>query len=133
MKSGDKIRTGILRTLLSVLKEKQIGKKDNINEEEYLSVIKRLVKQLKESSDAYQKAGRSEFYEKEISELNILNEYLPELLSEQQTLDLVKDVIDKISASDNSDIGEVMSFVMQKSNGRVDGKIANRLVKELLQ
>ena len=133
MKSGDKIKTNILRTLLSTLKEKQIEKKKNINEDEYLSVIKRLVKQLKESADAYQKAGRSELYEKEASELAILKKYLPEILSENQTLDLVKEVIDQTSASNLSDMGKVMSIIMQKSNGRVDGKIANRLVKELLQ
>ena len=133
MKSGDKIRTNILRTLLSTVKEKQIEKKEDINEEEYLSIIKRLVKQLKESADAYQKAGRSELYEKEVSELDILKEYLPEILSEQQTLDLVKEVISQTSANSLSDMGKVMSLIMQKSNGKVDGKIANRLVKELLQ
>ena len=133
MKYGDKIKTNILRTLLSTLKEKQIEKKKNINEDEYLSVIKRLVKQLKESADAYQKAGRSELYEKEASELAILKKYLPEILSEQQTLDLVKEVISQTSANSLSDMGKVMSLIMQKSNGKVDGKIANRLVKELLQ
>ena len=133
MKSGDKIRTNILRTLLSTIKEKQIEKKENINEDEYLIIIKRLVKKLKESVAAYQNAGRLELYEKEISELNILKEYLPEILSEQQTLDLVKEVIGEISASSVSDMGKVMSIIMQRSNGRVDGKIANRLVKELLQ
>ena len=133
MKSGDKIKTNILRTLLSTLKEKQIEKKEDINESEYISIIKRLVKQLKESADAYQKAGRSELYEKEVSELDILKEYLPQILSEQQTLDLVKEVIDQTSARRLSDMGKVMSVIMQKSNGRVDGKIANRLVKELLQ
>ena len=133
MKSGDKIKTNILRTLLSTLKEKQIEKKEDINEDEYLSIIKRLVKQLKESADAYQKAGRSELYEKEVSELNILNEYLPEILSEEHTLDLVKEVISQTSANSISDMGKVMSLIMQKSNGKVDGKIANRLVKELLQ
>ena len=133
MKSGDKIKTNILRTLLSTLKEKQIAKKEDINEDEYLSIIKRLVKQLKESADAYQKAGRSELYEKEVSELDILKEYLPEILSEQQTLDLVKEVISQTSANSLSDMGKVMSLIMQKSNGKVDGKIANRLVKELLQ
>ena len=133
MKSGDKIKTNILRTLLSTLKEKQIEKKEDINEEEYLSIIKRLVKQLKESADAYQKAGRSELYEKEVSELDILKEYLPEILSEQQTLDLVKEVIGQTSANSLSEMGKVMSLIMQKSNGKVDGKIANRLVKELLQ
>ena len=133
MKSGDKIKTNILRTLLSTLKEKQIEKKEDINEADYISAIKRLVKQLKESTDAYQKAGRSELYEKELSELDILKEYLPEILSEQQTLDLVKDVIGQTSANSLSDMGKVMSLIMQKSNGKVDGKIANRLVKELLQ
>ena len=133
MKSGDKIKTNILRTLLSTLKEKQIEKKEDINEDEYLSIIKRLVKQLKESADAYQKAGRSELYEKEVSELDILKKYLPEILSEQQTLDLVKEVIGQTSANSLSDMGKVMSLIMQKSNGKVDGKIANRLVKELLQ
>ena len=133
MKSGDKIKTNILRTLLSTLKEKQIEKKEDINESEYISIIKRLVKQLKESADAYQKAGRSELYEKEVSELDILKEYLPQILSEQQTLDLVKEVIGQTSANSLSDMGKVMSLIMQKSNGRVDGKIANKLVKELLQ
>ena len=133
MKSGDKIQTNILRTLLSMLKEKQIEKKEDINEDEYFSIIKRLVKQLKESADAYQKAGRLELYEKEVSELDILKEYLPEILSEEQTLDLVKMVIGQISANSPSHMGKVMSLIMQKSNGRVDGKIANRLVKELLQ
>ena len=133
MKSGDKIRTNILRTLLSTLIEKQIEKKENINEDEYFSAIKKLVKQLKESADVYKKAGRSELYEKEVSELDILKEYLPEILSEQQTLDLVKEVISQTSANSLSDMGKVMSLIMQKSNGKVDGKIANRLVKELLQ
>ena len=133
MKSGDKIKTNIHRTLLSMLKEKQIEKKEDINEDEYLSIIKRLVKQLKESADVYQKARRSELYEKEVSELDILKEYLPEILSEQQTLDLVKEVIGQTSANSLSDMGKVMSLIMQKSNGKVDGKIANRLVKELLQ
>ena len=133
MKSGDKIKTNILRTLLSTLKEKQIEKKEDINEEEYLSIIKRLVKQLKESADAYLKAGRSELYEKEVSELEILKGYLPEILSEEQTLDLVKEVIGETSANSLSDMGKVMSLIIQKGNGKVDGKIANRLVKELLQ
>ena len=133
MKSGDKIKTNILRTLLSTLKKKQIEKKEDINEDEYLRIIKRLVKQLTESADAYQKAGRSELYEKEVSELDILKEYLPEILSEQQTLDLVKEVIGQTSANSLSDMGKVMSLIMQKGSGKVDGKIANRLVKELLQ
>ena len=133
MKSGNKIRTNILRTLLSSLKEKQIEKKDSLNEEEYFSVIKRLVKQLKEAADTYQNAGRLELAEKETLELNILNKYLPEIFSEEKTLKLVKEIIAQTSANNLSDMGKVMSAVMQQSNGKVDGGIANRLVKELLE
>ena len=133
MKSGDKVKTSILRTLLSSLKKKQIEKQDTINEDEYFGVIKRIVKQLRESADAYQKAGRLELAEKEKLELDIIKKYLPEIFSEELTLDLVKKVINQISASDLSDMGKVMALVMQQSNGKVDGGIANRLVKELLK
>tara|TARA_Y100001970_G_C14113825_1_gene792420 strand:+ start:512 stop:955 length:444 start_codon:yes stop_codon:yes gene_type:complete len=133
MKSGDKIKTNILRTLLSSIKKKQIEKQNSINEDEYFSVIKRIVKQLKESADAYQKAGRSELAEKERLELDIIKNYLPEIFSEKQTLDLIKKIITEISASDLSDMGKVMSIVMQQGNGKVDGGIANKLVKELLK
>ena len=133
MKSGDKIKTSILRTLLSSLKKNQIEKQDNLNEDEYYGVLKRTVKQLRESADAYQKAGRSELAEKERLELDIIKKYLPEIFSEEQTLDLVKKTITQTSASDLSDMGKVMSLVMQQSNGKVDGGIANRLVKDLLK
>jgi len=132
MKSGDKIKTNILRTLLSSLKKKQIEKQDTINEDEYFGVIKRIVKQLRESADAYQKAGRSELAKKEKLELDIIKKYLPEIFSEEQTLDMVKKIITQTSASDLSDMGKVMALIMQQSNGKVDGGIANRLVKELL-
>ena len=133
MKSGNKVKTSILRTLLSSLKKKQIEKHDAINEDEYFGVLKRIVKQLKESANAYEKAGRLELAEKEKLELDVIKKYLPEIFSEEQTLDLVKKVITKISANDLSDMGKVMALVMQQSNGKVDGGIANRLVKELLK
>ena len=133
MKSGDKVKTSILRTLLSSIKKKQIEKQDTINEDEYFGVIKRIVKQLRESADAYQNAGRLELAEKEKLELNVIKKYLPKIFSEEQTLDLVKKIITQTSASDLSDMGEVMALVMQQSNGKVDGGIANRLVKELLK
>jgi|TARA_B110000116_G_C16800409_1_gene570057 uncharacterized protein YqeY len=133
MKSGDKVRTTILRTLLSHLKEKEIEKKDSLNEDEYFKIIKRLVNQHKESADAFTRAGRAELAEKEILELNILIEFLPKMMSEDQTISLVKKVIEQTSANNLSDMGKVMSVIMQKSNGKVDGSLANRLVKELLQ
>jgi uncharacterized protein YqeY len=83
--------------------------------------------------EVYSEAGRKELAETEKSELKIIQEYLPKQLSEQETLELIKTAITQISANSISDIGKVMSLVMQQGGGKVDGGIANRIAKQLLQ
>ena len=133
MKSKDKVKATILRSLLSNLKKIEIEKKEPIAEPEYLSIVKKMVKQLKESIDVYSQAGRIELAEKEKSELSIIEAYLPEQFSEEEILELIKNIISEISAKNISDIGKVMAIVMKKGGGKVDGGIANRIAKELLQ
>ena len=133
MKSKDKIKSTILRSLLSNLKKIEIEKKEPIAEPEYLSIVKKMVKQLKESIDVYSQAGRLELAEKEKSELSIIEAYLPKQFSEGEILELIKNIISEISAKNTSDIGKVMAIVMKKGGGKVDGGIANRIAKELLQ
>ena len=133
MKSKDKVKATILRSLLSNLKKIEIEKKEPIAEPEYLSIVKKMVKQLKESIDVYSQAGRIELAEKEKSELNIMEAYLPKQFSEEEISELIKNTISEISAKNSSDIGKVMAIVMKKGGGKVDGGIANRIAKELLQ
>ena len=133
MKSKDKVKATILRSLLSNLKKIEIEKKEPIAEPEYLSIVKKMVKQLKESIDVYSQAGRIELAEKEKSELSIIEAYLPKQFSEEEILELIKNIISEISAKNISDIGKVMAIVMKKGGGKVDGGIANRIAKELLQ
>tara|TARA_B110000003_G_scaffold72467_1_gene73849 strand:- start:1559 stop:2002 length:444 start_codon:yes stop_codon:yes gene_type:complete len=133
MKSKDKVKATILRSLLSNLKKIEIEKKEPIAEPEYLSIVKKMVKQLKESIDVYSQAGRIELAEKEKSELSIIEAYLPKQFSEEEILELIKNIISEISAKNISDIGKVMAIVMKKGSGKVDGGIANRIAKELLQ
>ena len=133
MKSKDKVKAIILRSLLSNLKKIEIEKKEPIAEPEYLSIVKKMVKQLKESIDVYSQAGRIELAEKEKSELSIIEAYLPKQFSEEEILELIKNIISEISAKNISDIGKVMAIVMKKGGGKVDGGIANRIAKELLQ
>jgi len=133
MKSKDKVKATILRSFLSNLKKIEIEKKDPIVEHEYLSIVKKMVKQLKESIDVYSQAGRTELVEKEKSELNIMEVYLPKQFSEEEISELIKNTISEISAKNISDIGKVMAIVMKKGGGKVDGGIANRIAKELLQ
>ena len=133
MKSKDKVKATILRSLLSNLKKIEIEKKEPIAEPEYLSIVKKMVKQLKESIDVYSQAGRTELAEKEKSELSIIDAYLPKQFSEEEISELIKNIISEISAKNISDIGKVMAIVMKKGGGKVDGGIANRIAKELLQ
>ena len=133
MKSGDKEKANTLRTLISKLKDQQIKSRKDISDEETLKIIKTLVKQRKESEEIYLKAGREELAEKENYEISILNTYLPKLMSEEEVLLLIKQIIDETNAKDLSDIGKVMSLVMQRGKGKVDGKIANRILRSLLE
>lgn len=133
MKSKDKVKATILRSFLSSLKKIEIEKKEPIAEHEYLSIVKKMVKQLKESIEVYSQAGRIELAEKEKSELNIMESYLPKQFSEEEISELIKNIISEISAKNISDIGKVMAIVMKKGGGKVDGGIANRIAKELLQ
>ena len=133
MKSGDKEKANTLRTLISKLKDRQIKLRKDISDDEALKIIKTLVKHRKESAEIYSKAGREELAQKENFEISILNNYLPKLMSEEDVLSLIKKIVDETNAKDLSDIGKVMPLVMQRGKGKVDGKIANSILRSLLE
>ena len=133
MKSGDKTKANALRTLVSKLKDQQIKLRKDISDEEALKVIKTLVKQRKESAQIFLKAGRGELAQKENLETSILEKYLPEMISDDEIRVLVEGIVKEIGAKDLSDIGKVMPLVMKRGKGKVDGKLANDILKELLE
>jgi len=133
MKSGDKHKTGTLRVALSTLKDKKIEKREDLTEVEAIKIIQNLVKQRKEAADIYKENGRNDLMENENAELEILNAYLPQMMSEDDLRVLVKKVVDETGASGLSDIGKVMPEVMKQSAGKADGKMAQSIVRELLQ
>ena len=133
MKSGDKHKTGTLRVALSTLKDKKIEKREDLTDVEAIKIIQNLVKQLKEAADIYKENGRNDLMENENAELEILNSYLPQMMSEDDLRILVQKVVDDTGASSLSDIGKVMPEVMKQSAGKADGKMAQSFVRELLQ
>tara|TARA_B100000424_G_C22811140_1_gene434411 strand:- start:94 stop:549 length:456 start_codon:yes stop_codon:yes gene_type:complete len=133
MKSGDKTKANALRTLVSKLKDQQIKLRKDISDEEALKVIKTLVKQRRESMKIFLKAGREELAEKENLEISILEKYLPKMISDDEIRILVEGIVKEIGAKDFSDIGKVMPLVMKRGKGKVDGKLANDILKELLE
>ena len=133
MKNGDKHKTGTLRVALSTLKDKKIEKREDLTDVEAMKIIQNLVKQRKEAADIYKENGRNDLMENENAELEILNAYLPQMMSEDDLRILVQKVVDDTGASSLSDIGKVMPEVMKESAGKADGKMAQSIVRELLQ
>ena len=133
MKSGDKEKAGTLRTLLSKLKDRQINTRQELTDNDCINVIKTLVKQRKEAAKMYEDAKRPKLAEKEKIELAILETYLPKMMTEQETRKLIENVINETGAEGISDIGKAMPIVMQRGEGKVDGKNANIILRELLE
>ena len=127
MKSGDKHKSGTLRVALSKLKDKKIEKREDLTDVEALKIIQNLVKQRKEAANIYKENGRNDLMEIENAELEILNAYLPQMMSEDDLRVLVKKVVEETGASGLSDIGKVMPEVMKQSAGKADGKWPNPL------
>lgn len=133
MKAGDKKKTATLRAVFSRLKDKKIEKRDDLTETEEIKVLQSLVKQHKESIDTYAKGGRDDLVQSEKAELEIVESYLPQMMDENEIRALVKEVISEVGAESLADIGKVMPVIMQRGQGKIDGKTANQMVRELLQ
>jgi uncharacterized protein YqeY len=133
MKSGEKVKANTLRSVLSKLKDKQIEKREPLSSEEEIRILQALVKQRKESINLYQKGGRSELVDVEKQEASIINSYLPKMMSEDDIMSIVKNVIDSSGASSMSDMGRVMPEVMRQGKGLIDGKTAQKFVSEMLK
>ena len=133
MKSGEKEKANTLRNVISKLKDKQIEKREPLSDEEEIKILQTLVKQRKESIDLYEKGGRRELVAIEKQEMDIINSYLPKMMSEDAIKDIIKNVINMTGSSSMSDMGKVMPKVMQQGKGLIDGKTAQKLVSEMLK
>ena len=132
MKAGEKETTNTLRITFAKLKDKQIDKRDELSEEEIIKIIQTLVKQRKESIEIFTKGGRDELVNIEKNEINLLLNYLPQMMSEKDIKNIIVNIINEVSATSLSDMGKIMPEVMKRGRGLVDGKTARKLVQELL-
>ena len=97
-----------------------------------MSVVQKEAKQRRDSIEEFTKAGRQELADKEQKELEILQKYLPEQLSEEEIKKLVDEAISQTGASNISDMGKVMGALMPKIKGKADGSLVSKIVKESL-
>ena len=132
MKEKEKERINALRNIIGKLKYKYIDKGDKLTEQEEIKVIQSLAKQRRESIELYKQGGRNDLVETETKELSIIEEYLPQAMCEEEVRWLVRKTVKETGAESMSDLGKVMPLVMKKGAGKVDGKIAQDILRELL-
>lgn len=150
LKQGDQELAGILRLVLSSinsnekekrykiskedpnLKEEELAKKSELTNDETISVLSSEVKKRRDAIVLYEKGNRQELADKEKKEIEILQKYLPEQLSQDELRKLVQESISKVGAKEMKDTGKVMADLNPKIKGKADGGEVSKIVKELL-
>ncbi len=133
MRDKDSLKLNTLRFLQAAIKNREIELRPNaINSDEVMGVIKKLVKQRKESIEQYQNGGRQDLADQEAAELKILETYLPAQMSREQVEAIVAESVAKVGASSIKDMGAVMKEVMARTGGAADNKLVSELVRSKL-
>jgi hypothetical protein len=132
MKNRDKETTSTLRMAISELKKEEIDKRIDLEDEQVIQILQRMIKQRKDSYTQFSDAGRNELAEKEQNEISILSDFLPEQLSEEELTVIVTDVIKETTASGPQDMGKVMGSLKQRIQGNADMGLVSKIVKENL-
>ena len=134
MKDKDSLRSSALSFLRAALKNCSIEKrKDRLSDSEVISVLKKQVKQRRDSIEQFRKGRRDDLVEKEERELEILKSYLPEEMSEQELATLIDEVIGSLGGDVSiKDMGRVMKEIMSRAAASVDGRLASDMVRERL-
>lgn len=135
MKERDEGRVSVLRMLKSAIMKFEVSgtQKSVATEEEVLQILKKEVKQRRESIDQFEKGGRPDLAVLEYKELAMLEAYLPEMMGETQVQAIVEEVVNQMNASGPQDMGKVMGAVMAQLKGQADGTLVRTLVQQVLQ
>lgn len=134
MKEGrDKTKLSVLRLLKTAVQYEEIEKNRELNDEEILEVIAREIKQRQDAIPDYQRANREEAVKKLREEIEYLQTYLPQQMTEDEIRDLVLQVIQETGATGPGDIGKVMKSIIPRTKGRADGRRVNNMVRQILE
>ena len=132
LKNGEKVKANTLRLLISKLKNKAIEVGSSLDDKQILQVIQRTAKQHKESIRMYKDGNREDLVEQEQAELDIVERYLPSMMSEEEVNIVVESIIQETGATTMADFRKVMPQVMKKGAGKIDGSIAQSILKSKL-
>lgn len=133
-KNADRLR--VLRSLKAKILEKEIserkGGESELSDEQIVEVLMKAAKQRKESIDQFEEGGRDDLVEKEKKELEIIEEFLPDMMNEDEVRAEVQTQIETLGATGMQDMGKVMGVMMGQLKGKAEGSLVSRIVKEEL-
>ena len=132
MKAQDKETLSVLRMVKGAIQLEEINKKSELNDDDVIGVISKQIKTRKESIQEFNKANRNDLIEQTNKEIEILNQYMPEQLSEEEVLKIIDDAFNTIKPQAQSDMGKLMGFVTPKLKGKADMSFVSRIIKERL-
>ena len=133
MKAREELKLSTLRMLKAdIMKYEVSGADKEATDDVVVDLIKRGIKQRRDSAEGFHKGGNEEAAQKELAEIKILEDYMPEQMGEEEVKKIVQEVIEQIKPAGPQDFGKVMGSVMGKIKGQADGGLVNKVVKELL-
>ena len=132
LKAGEKEKVTLLRGLKSDIKYRRIEKGDDLSDDEVLSVLSSAAKRHKDSIEQFKIGNRDDLVQKESAELIVIEAYLPEQMPEDEIRILVKNAITESDVDSPAKIGLVMKHLMPSVQGKADGKLVNKIVREML-
>lgn len=132
MKAQDKDKLNVVRMLKSDVQMAELNKKSELTDDEVISVVSKQIKMRKDSIREFEKGNRTDLIEQANKEIKILEEYLPEQLSEEEIINIVNDVFDKVKPVSVSDMGKIMGALNPLVKGKADMGFVSKIVKEKL-
>ena len=132
MKNQDKELLAVIRMVKGAISLDEIDKKRELNDDEIIDVISKQIKTRKESIVEFEKGNRTDLIEKTQSEIEILNKYMPEQLSEEEIIKVIDEAFNTLKPEKPSDMGKLMGFVTPKLKGKADMSFVSKTIKEKL-
>ena len=132
LKEGNKEITMVLRLILAEFQKEEISQGSDLNNNDELSLLQKMIKQRNDSIKQYNDAGRNELAEKEQKEIEVIQDFLPEQINEEDLIKLAKETINDLSANSMKDMGNVMKVLKDKTSGQADPATISKIVKGLL-
>lgn len=128
MKSGEKPRLAVIRLITASIKQIEVDERIELDDARIIAILDKMVKQRRESISQFKTAGRDDLIEQESFEIDIIQEYLPQALSEEEVDEIVNKAIEQTNASSIKDMGKVMGLVRPQIIGRADmGEVSGRI------